>query len=316
MTGAPMDYQQLIDRETWGFIHKTQSHYPDETVSFTIDQQRAVYDQMCAAFYAGRPDGVDVQDIAANAVACRLYSPDHKHAIATIVYAHGGGFVVGGLDSHDDVCAEICARTGARVLAVDYRLAPEHAHPAAYDDCITAINWAAAQWDGPIVLAGDSAGGSLMACAAHALRQMPQLRGQLLIYPSLGAGQTASLIAHANAPLLTAADMAFYRTIRTNGAEPPSDDPRFAALADRDFTALPPTILITADCDPLRDDSMIYTQRLQAMGIPVLWVNEAGLVHGYLRARHSAARARASFGRIIRGLSALCNSDPLSQVVA
>ena len=122
-----MDYNSLIDAETWAFIRDTNAAYPEDTVSFGIADQRRVYDAMCRVFHRGYPERVSAQDHLADGVPVRVYRAGHPSR--TVVYFHGGGFVVGGLDSHDDVCAEICAQTGYRVVSVDYRLSPEPPAP-------------------------------------------------------------------------------------------------------------------------------------------------------------------------------------------
>ncbi|WP_419741266.1 alpha/beta hydrolase [Ruegeria sp.] len=299
-----MDYERLIDEETWAFIRRTAESYPDDAVDLSIEDQRKVYDAMCQDFRQPRPEGVEVQDLSANAVPVRLYTAGQP--TRTVVYFHGGGFVVGGLDSHDDVCAEICAQTGYRIVAVDYRLCPEHVHPAQFQDCWTATNWAADEFGDPMILAGDSAGGNLAACVAHHARgRLENILGQVLIYPGLG-GDTSkgSYIEHAHAPLLTLEDIKFYETVRCEGPTP-SGDPSFAPLRDTDFSNLPPTVVVTADCDPLRDDGSDYCAAIQAAGGRAEWINEPGLVHGYLRARTSVKRAADSFERISIAIEAL-----------
>ena len=117
----PADYDSLIDAETWAFIRKTEAAYPEDTSSLDVEGQRRIYDAMAAEFRQPRPKGVEVEDLSADGVPVRLYTAGEPGS--TVMYFHGGGFVVGGLDSHDDVCAEICANTGYRVISVDYRLA-------------------------------------------------------------------------------------------------------------------------------------------------------------------------------------------------
>jgi acetyl esterase len=294
---AEPDYQSLIDTPTWAFIRQTESHYPPDTVSLGIADQRRIYDRMCRAFHRGYPPGVTAQDQSIADVPCRIY----PGAGPTVIYLHGGGFVVGGLDSHDDVCAEIRARTGLTVVAVDYRLCPEHPHPAAYDDCLAVARALA----GPLLLAGDSAGGNLAAALAHALRGTGRVLGQVLIYPGLGGprGQ-GSRLSHAHAPMLTAADVAFYAGIRYGGPPPDPPDPTASPLDAVDFTGLPPTLAIAAECDPLADDAAAYAAAICAAGGRAHAITEAGLVHGYLRARASVPRAAASFDRIIDTLTA------------
>ena len=164
-----------------------------------------------------------------------------------MLYLHGGGFVVGGLDSHDDVCAELCQRTGYELVSVDYRLAPEHLHPAAFDDALTAFEWVAKTYAQPILLAGDSAGGNLAAALAHATRGHERAPiGQVLIYPGLGGDMSkGSYVEHAEAPMLTVRDIEFYRDVRSGGPER-QGDATVAPLADTDFSGLPPTVVVTA----------------------------------------------------------------------
>ena len=151
--------------------------------------------------------------------------------------------MVGGLESHVDVCAEICDRTGFSVISVDYRMAPEHLHPAAYDDCLLAFQWATREYKLPLVFVGDSAGGNLAAAVAHSIRKLDnRVAGMVLIYPTLAENKDfGSYVVHANAPMLTRADMDFYADIRTQGAYV-SKDATYAPLSDSDFSDLPPTV--------------------------------------------------------------------------
>lgn len=303
------DYKTLIDTETWAFIERTNSYYPPDTIDYTITQQRAIYDRMCREFFAGYPEGVAVETssiaTATHKIPIRIYRTAPQPA-ATVLYIHGGGFILGGLDSHDDVCAELCARTGYEVVSVDYRLAPGHLHPAAFDDAMTAFEWAASTRDRPILLCGDSAGGNLCAAVSHATRgHAKRPVGQVLIYPGLGGDRSkGSYLTHAEAPMLTMRDLEFYKHIRTGGADR-TGDVTLSPLADTDFANLPPTVLITAECDPLSSDGETYRDRVIAAGGRATWFEEPGLVHGYLRARHTVGRARESFTRIVDAAAAL-----------
>ncbi|MEO6301014.1 MAG: alpha/beta hydrolase, partial [Paracoccaceae bacterium] len=201
-----MDYSTIIDAPTWDFIRATDASYPPDTATLSIAAQRAIYDRMCRMFHRGYPAGVAAVDRTIAGVPCRIFAGSKP----TVIYLHGGGFVVGGLESHDDICAEINAVTGLSVVAADYRLSPEHLHPAAFDDaCAVAGEVAKA---GPILLAGDSAGANLAAATAHALRGEIDILGQVLMYPGLGgAMNTGSYLTHANAPMLTLDDVLYYR---------------------------------------------------------------------------------------------------------
>ena len=300
---TPPDYATLIDAETWAFIRETDSYYPPETATYPIAKQREIYDTMCRAFFKGYPEGVTATDQALGGVPCRVYLTGTP--TATAIYFHGGGFVVGGLESHDDVCAEICKTTGYRVVAVDYRLCPEHKHPAAFDDSLAATRAVLQAFPGPVVLVGDSAGGNLAAAVAFATRGTPTIRGQVLIYPGLGGDpDRGSYLTHANAPMLTRADVLFYVTTRYEGGEEPADDPSAAPLWAPTFAGLPATLVVSAECDPLCDDGRAYCSLIESEGGRAQWIPEPGLVHGYLRARHSVTRARDSFARITAAIAA------------
>lgn len=330
------DYKSLIDEETWSFIAQTESFYPAETIDYPIHRQREIYDTMCRQFFSGYPNGVSASDgiisHGQSTVSVRTYSSANCNESvkdnAHIVYFHGGGFVVGGLDSHDDVCAELCDLTGFGVTSVDYRLSPEHRHPAAFEDSMACVLHESSRLQIPLLLCGDSAGGNLAAAVSHALRQtkvasgLPAIAGQVLIYPGLGGDTTrGSYLTHAEAPMLTTRDVLFYSDIRVS--ESPGLDNRgagsndarvtmtrdatLAPLSDTDFSNLPNTIIVSAECDPLSDDGRNYRDAITNAGGNAEWINESGLVHGYLRARNSVARARVSFNRIVDALKMLAD---------
>ncbi|MER9158018.1 alpha/beta hydrolase [Mesorhizobium sp. M0778] len=303
------NYKTLIDAETWAFIERTNSYYPPDTIDYTIAEQREIYNRMCREFFAGYPQGVTAETTAIATpwhIPTRVYRAPAPETAAMVLYFHGGGFILGGLDSHDDLCAELCSRTGYEVVSVDYRLAPEHLHPAAFDDAISAFEWASTTYERPILLCGDSAGGNLAASVSHATRGHARKPiGQILVYPGLGGHSSAgSYVTHAEAPMLTARDLVFYRDIRTGG-EDRTGDLTLSPLADADFANLPPTVVITAECDPLSSDGEAYRDRIVAAGGRAWWLEEPGLVHGYLRARHTVGRARSSFTRIVDAVTVL-----------
>ncbi len=296
-----MDYDTLIDRETWDFINRTTEYYPPDATGMSVADQRQVYNDLCRAFFQGYPPGLVVDDQVIAGVPVRTYEKAPSDAV--VIYFHGGGFVVGGLDSHDDVCAEICDLTGFRVVSVDYRLSPEHKHPAAFEDALAVCSdFAFANPDKNLVLAGDSAGANLAAAVAHRTRGMYPIAGQVLIYGAFGGDvDKGSYLTHAHAPMLTRDDILYYMGIRFEDGTPNSD-PTAAPLYDTNFANLPPSILISAECDPISDDSRDYAERISAAGGQALWINEKGLVHGYLRGRKSVRRAQESFARIVRAI--------------
>jgi acetyl esterase len=306
-------YRARLGPALWAYIDSIDAWYPPETVGLPIDRQREIYDLMCRAFHQGRPSGVESLDVlvaGGREIALRHYRLAGGHPRAAVLYFHGGGFILGGLDSHDDICAELCAGTGFDVLSVDYRLAPEHLHPAAFDDALAAFDWAAATTGLPLVLCGESAGGNLAAAVAHATRRHKRAAiGQVLIYPGLGGDETSgSYVEHAEAPLLSLADIAFYRDIRAAKGQS-ADDPTFSPLSDSDFSGLPRTVIVTAECDPLSSDGETYRDRILAAAGKAWWHEEQRLVHSFLRARTTVPAAAEAFARIASAVAALGNGD-------
>lgn len=281
----------IQDPQVLEFIAATEASYPADANGASAAENRRYYDAMCAAFRAPRPPGLRVEDRVLGGVPCRIYG---GLTLPCVLYLHGGGFVVGGLDSHDDVCAEIADATGLQVIAVDYRLAPEHRWPAQLED--TRAVWEAL--DRAAVVVGDSAGGMLAAALCQSLRGRRQPLGQVLIYPGLGGdGSALSYRQHAKAPLLRTEDLAAYR--QALHGQGPVSDPLAAPLAAPDLSGLAPAYIISADVDPLRDDGQEYARRLQQAGVAAHWRNEPELPHGYLRARRSSDRARRSFQAVV-----------------
>lgn len=296
------DYDTLIDAETRAFIDATSACYPDDTATRSIKDQREIYDAMCRVFHRGYRPGVTAYDETIAGVPCRIY----PGAGGTVLYLHGGGFVVGGLHSHDDTCAEIRAETGLTVVAADYRLSPEHQHPAAFDDALAV---ARAISDRPLILVGDSAGGNLCAAVAQADRSL-NIAGMVLIYPGLGGDHDkGSYLAHAHAPMLTREDVVFYAGIRHGGTPPSLPDATVDPLRDTDFSGLPPTLAISAECDPLADDARDYAEKIRKGGGRAHWIVEPGLPHGFLRGRASVGRVRDSYSRIMHAITAFAKGD-------
>ncbi|WP_309083949.1 alpha/beta hydrolase [Chelativorans sp.] len=303
------DYAALVDAQTWAFIQRVNAFYPPEAIGMPITKNREVYERTSRAFFAGYPEGVAAETSAIAAagysIPIRIYRPGQPSKAATVLYFHGGGFILGSLDSHDDICAELSAATGYTLVSVGYRLAPEHSHHETLDDVVAAFNWAAEAFSEPLVLVGESAGGTLAACLARQSRGHPRAPvGQVLIYPYLGGDmETGSYVAHADAPMLTTRDLRTYVATWTGGADVAADL-RFMPLADDDFSGLPPTVIFSAECDPLSSDGKIYCERVRAAGGLAYQWEEHGLIHGYLRGRHMVDRARASFARIIHAIKA------------
>jgi len=309
-----VDYDRLLDPEIRSFIQRTSDWYPPETIGLAMVRQREIYNAMCRAFRPPAPAGVEAVDGAIDLPGWRLKTRRYRlhggQGAAAIVYYHGGGFVLGDLESHDDVCADLCAATGFEVLSVDYRLAPEHRHPAAFDDACATFDWAAENLTCPILLCGESAGGNLAAAVSHARRGRDRSAiGQVLIYPSLSSTMSGhSYREHAAAPMLTVADIVTYQQFRLGNANDPRDA-RLAPLDDEDFSRLPATVIVTAQCDPLSTDGESYRDRIAAAGGRSRWVEEPGLVHSFLRARKTSRRASEAFEGIVAALGALGRGD-------
>ncbi|WP_042883099.1 alpha/beta hydrolase [Cupriavidus necator] len=231
-------------------------------------------------------------DGAAGPLPARLYRPDDGTSLPLVVYFHGGGFVVCGLDSHDNICRGLARRSGALVLSVDYRLAPEACFPAAADDAVAAVRWAAAHAaqlgadPARIAVAGDSAGGNLAAVACQQLRGSGiALQHQLLLYPYLdctdAATGSASYRDCAAGYFLSAAELDWYRAqYLANPAH--ATDVRASPLYQRDLHGLPPATIITAEFDPLRDQGEAYGEALQRAGGNVTVRRWPGQFHGFI----------------------------------
>ncbi|MCV6602544.1 MAG: alpha/beta hydrolase [Cohaesibacter sp.] len=307
----------VTDPEILKFIAETESFYPPEANMASSEENRGYYDAMCAYFRIERPQGIDVFDETIAGISVRRYRPNPANSSASelgtdgnkttfALFAHGGGFVVGSLESHDDVCAELAHETGIEVIAVDYRLSPEHVYPAALDD--VAVVWQALNISGKRkgIVIGDSAGGNLAAalCLRARDRNWIMPKGQILIYPGLGWDKDLpSRLEHANAPMLSSADVDYYLSLYL-GSMDQRQHQDVSPLLVEDLSELPEAFIVTADIDPLRDDGKLYAQRLQQAGVKARWRNEEQLVHGYLRARHQSWRARESFAAIC---DALCH---------
>ncbi|MCC6223157.1 MAG: alpha/beta hydrolase [Thermoleophilia bacterium] len=236
------------------------------------------------------------------ALAARLYAPSAAR-LPVLLYLHGGGFVTGSLDSHDGVCRALAAATPCVVVAVDYRLAPEHRFPAAVEDAWAATAWvaehAASLGADParVAVGGDSAGGTLAAVVALRARDrgLP-LALQLLVYPVCDlACDTASYRELADGYGLTAAAMAWYRDRYLGPAGDPAD-PEASPLRAPDLADVAPALVLTAEYDPLRDEGEAYAQRLRAAGVPVTLVRYDGLIHGFYRMPAAIGRAREALG--------------------
>jgi acetyl esterase len=240
-----------------------------------------------------------VEDINVAGLAARLYAPSHDK-LPALLYLHGGGFVVGGLETHDSLCRQLARRSGGAVIALDYRLAPEHRFPAAQNDAWSALRWLA-EHSATLGLAtqrlavgGDSAGGTLAAvCAIQARDHGLPLALQLLITPGTAASAThASRHLFANGFLLdeTTIEWFFEQTIDRSQRH----DWRFAPLEADDLANVAPACVIVAECDPLADEGVAYADQLRRAGVPVQLDLVRGMTHDFIKMGRVLKQAAAA----------------------
>jgi acetyl esterase len=240
-----------------------------------------------AALLRPSPEPIaEVRDVDANGVRARFYRPATTRSRGLLVWFHGGGWVLGDLESHDDLCRALANRGGFCVLSVDYRLAPEHPYPAAVDDARTAVAWARDHatelgCDPFVAVGGDSAGGNLAAVVCN--RPVAPVCFQVLIYPVTDARMSsASFTELATGYNLTASGMAWFYGHYLGTASSP-DDPEVSPLFEDDarLASAPSAIVVTAECDPLRDEGAAYAARLADLGVATSHVRFDGQVHGF-----------------------------------
>jgi acetyl esterase len=253
-------------------------------------------------------------------IPARIYCPVDGSGRPALVYFHGGGLVMGSNHSFEPLARELASASGAVVVAVDYRLAPESAPPAQFDDAYAAAEWVSRSADelgvdpGRMAVVGDSAGGSLAAAVALAARDRsgPAICAQVLLYPGLDRDMTAPSIGLlADAPMLTRDDIDYLHTLADGDIGPPTDPYLVPAYAS-DLAGLPPAIVVTAGCDAIRDWGERYADRLRDAGVQTTTTRYPGMCHGFLMRSDATARGRlaiAEIGALLRAKFA----HPLSQ---
>ena len=303
-------YKKRLDDDLKEFIKKIEKH-SDPTAGKDLKKIRDSYSKVCNAFNSGLPANVKIETklIASNKkkIRCRVYKKNARTS-TQILYAHGGGFIMGGLDSHNEICADICAQTGLTLTAVDYRLSPENKHPAAFEDILDVYK--SFNNEMPLILIGDSAGATLVAMLAHYLKDNTRrLKGQVLIYPYLGGDiTTGTYVKHAKAPCLTTDQMIFFINCWKNEQESSIKLP----LSESDFLGLTPTVVFTASDDPLNLDGVSYVEKIKSVNGQAVHYESDGLVHGFLRARHVVARANKTFCKFTDAITKLANNQKLN----
>lgn len=268
----------------------------------SVAEARAVFEQSSLILEGDEGRPVWSEEVLApardgTALPVRLHAarpPSPADPSPVLLFLHGGGYVVGSLDSHDAICRDLAHRSGWAVLSVGYRRAPEHKFPTALHDALDAVAWLAAHGAARgldrqrLVLAGDSVGGSLAAIlavlAAREPARMPLVpRLQILIYPVTdAAGDYPSRLEHGCGRILEAASLEwFYRHYQTTPAD--RRDWRFSPLLAPDLRGVAPALLLLAAYDPLLDEGLAYGERLRAAGVPVEIEVRPGMVHDFLR---------------------------------
>ena len=238
----------------------------------------------------------------------RYVPPAAVRSGATLVWLHGGGWVVGDIEAAHAESARIAEESGAVLVSVEYRLAPEHRYPASTRDCYAALRWAAEHVDelggdaGRLVVGGVSSGGNLAAIAAQrSVREGgPALAGQILVVPALDLRLgTDSWRRLGEGYLLTRATCEWYLEHYLNPGDR-RDDPALSPglAADSDLTGLPPTLMITAEYDPLRDEDLAFVARLRELGVPVQHVDYDGVIHGFLGQLGPIPESESAFAAI------------------
>ena len=284
-----------LDPQARALLDAAKASGAPEMWELTPDQARAEYLRRTERVRAD----VDIYRVEdrqipgpAQPIKVRIYTPraSKEHSsLPVLVWYHGGGFVIGDLDSHDSACRALANQAECLVVAVDYRLAPEHKFPGAVEDCEAALHWVAAHATelggdpGRIAVGGDSAGGNLAAVVALLAREKggPKLCFQLLIYPCVAPEpETPSHHQFAEGYLLTRKTITwFFKQYLRSSKD--TRDPRYAPLEEKDLSSLPPALVIVAGFDPLRDEGVDYAKALIDAGNQVTLSNYEGMIHGF-----------------------------------
>lgn len=277
----------------------------------SVEAARAHYANTAKAFAPG-PEMHAVRDVSipvdGGAIAARLYLPVAEPG-GLCVYFHGGGWTLGDLDGFDALMRTLAERSGAAMLSVDYRLAPEFPFPVPVDDAIAAIRYAAANraalggGGGRLAVGGDSAGGNLATVAALALGGEVEIALQLLIYPAVDTDGTRPGFATYGADyMLKASDIAWFFGHYAPGVDPA--DPRLAPLRTLDLTGAPPAWIGVAEYDVLTEEGLEYAGKLEAAGVPVRLDRYEGVMHGFARQYGIVDVAEAAIGDAASSLKA------------
>jgi acetyl esterase len=259
---------------------------------------------------------VEIQGASGPLRARHYAPPDAPKDAPLLVYFHGGGYVTGDLETHEEPCRLLCRHAVTHVLSVDYRLAPEHPFPAGLEDAHAAFRWAQAHAEelgahpNRVSVGGDSAGANLSAVTAQRCRRERPPAAQLLIYPPTDAATSRpSHELFSDGPFLSNSDVEFYLRNYTDGTEATPRDPRLSPLLAGDLSGLPPALVIMAGFDVLRDEGQAYADALAAARTPVQSLNYAGLAHGFINITGICPAARRAMLEIAQEWNKLAEAN-------
>jgi acetyl esterase len=290
-----------IDPELLGAVERSRAAWPVPGHRLPLDVWRARYESLVIAARPAPPTGVSWVDrvVGPLDVRVRIYQPAAAGLLPALVYLHGGGWVIGSIESHHDITAAICADAGCVIVSVDYARAPEHPFPRAFDEARAVLDWlardAAALNVDPsrLLVGGDSAGGNLAAALALAAgeERAPHIAGQVLLYPCVDTDfQNPSYVQSTDAPFLGSGEMVWFWD--RYAPDPATRRDRFAVpmrASDAQLAAVAPAYIATAQHDPLHDEGRAYAERLRRLGVAVEYEPGVGMVHGFVRLRGAAA---------------------------
>ena len=297
-----MDLQGRLDPEMLTVLAESRRLRGEEIVGWdNLPAAREAYERERRFWNRDGPALAEVRNFAIagpyGSIPLRLYRPGAEAMLPALVFIHGGGYVLGNLNTHDRVMRLLAARSGAAVVGVDYRLAPEHRFPTQLDEIAATLAWLAKDGAGAgidpmrLALGGDSAGAHLSLGSAIAFKKgTPRIRGMLLYYGSYGLTDSMSMRVCANdLDGVSRADLAFYREAYMRGPRD-REDHRIDCLS-ADLAGLPPAYILALELDTLRDDSLALAELLRRAGVPCQLTRHDGVLHGYLHYSRAIPKA-------------------------
>ena len=274
-------------------LREARENLESSSLGASNDERRRAFRAEAALIRGEDPPGVTARDLTlelgGRAIDARLYEPDGVVAKALVIYLHGGCFVMGDLETHDWLCRRVTFDTRTPILALDYRLAPEHPFPASLDDAVDAIRYVGLHRGefvsdhAPLILMGDSAGANLVTVSATLLRdENLGLAAQVLIYPTLGPELVTESVHRYGTGYLLDIDSLRHDYRQYLGEFVDHTDPRVTPLMSTDLSRVAPAVVVVAECDPLRDEGVAYAGLLEHFDVPVELLEAYGMVHGFL----------------------------------